>query len=487
MESYWQRKLNKFNFPARTTPFSRKAENEAVLTLARRSHGEKSETTAPERSLAETRQSADRNRLETILKCSLEFTEGRASFQEVFSRFLEEILSLTCSEYGFLAEVHRDEKGAPYMRTHAITNIAWDAETRALFSAAETLGMEFRSLDTLFGAVLAQEEVIISNDPSSDPRAGGLPEGHPPLNAFLGIPVFGDRQLLGVIGLGNRPGGYDMDLVGYISPIIATFASYLVGWQNERDRRAIEEELSHAALLISTLVDVMPSAVIFEDPSRRIQYLNRQFLDIFGVNGSPNALLGMDSGLFAELVRGALVAPDDYLSRVEKLVSDGVSVQGDIVHFTNGKVYERDFTVVAAEPHVVGYLWKFREVSAWRKEYELMASLFRGSMDAVIIINAEGEVKFWNSRAEEFFGYSALAAVGKLLEDLIVPPRHKEAHRLGLKRFMATRESQVLHQVISIEAMHRAGHTFEIEMFITCIEQDPEPRYSAFIRPKSTT
>jgi len=413
--------------------------------------------------------------------------EGRAIFREVFAWFLEEALALTQSEYGFLAEVHRDEKGALFMRTHAMTNIAWDAETRALFNETETLGMEFRNLDTLFGAVLTEQEVIISNDPSGDPRAGGLPEGHPPLNAFLGIPIFGDGQLLGVIGLGNRPGGYDMDLVDHISPLVATYASYLRGWQNERDRRAIEEELRNAALLISTLVDNMPSAVYFEDPSRRIQFVNRPFLSAFGVRGSPNAFLGMDSGLLAEVLRGAFVAPDDYLARVEELVRDGVSVQGDIVHFRNGKVYERDFTVVKSEPHVVGYLWKFREVSAWRKEYELLASLFRGSMDAVIIINAEGEVKFWNSRAEEIFGYSSLAAVGELVEDLIVPPQHKKAHRLGLERYMATRESQLLHQVISIEAMHKAGHTFEVEMFLACIEQDPEPRYSAFIRPKLAT
>ncbi len=413
--------------------------------------------------------------------------EGRAIFKELFAWFLEEALALTQSEYGFLAEVYRDEKGAPFMRTHAMTNIAWDAETRALFSETETLGMEFRNLDTLFGAVLTEQEVIISNDPYSDPRAGGLPEGHPPLNTFLGIPVFGDGQLLGVIGLGNRPGGYDLDLVDHIGPVVATYASYLRGWQNERDRRAIEEELRHAALLISTLVDNMPSAVYFEDPSRRIRYVNRPFLSAFGIRGSPNAFLGMDSGLLVEVLRGAFVAPDEYIDRVEEIVRNGVSVYGDVVQLRNGKIYERDFTIVKSEPHVVGYLWKFREVSAWRKEFELMTSLFRGSMDAVIIINAEGEVKFWNSQAEKIFGHSALSAVGELLEDLIIPRQHREAHRNGLERYLTTRESRVLNQVISIDALHKDGHTFEIEMFITRIEQDPEPRYSAFIRPKSST
>ena len=40
-----------------------------------------------------------------------------------------------------------------------------------------------------------------------DPRRGGTPEGHPALKAFLGLPLHLGDQLIGMIGVANRPGG----------------------------------------------------------------------------------------------------------------------------------------------------------------------------------------------------------------------------------------------------------------------------------------
>ena len=45
---------------------------------------------------------------------------------ELFDRLLADILVHTQSEYGFIGEVLYDEKGEPYLQTHAITNISWN-------------------------------------------------------------------------------------------------------------------------------------------------------------------------------------------------------------------------------------------------------------------------------------------------------------------------------------------------------------------------
>ncbi len=88
-------------------------------------------------------------------------------------------------------------------------------------------GMEFRNLDTLFGAALRSGTPVIVNDPTNDPRRGALPEGHPPLEAFLGVPISYGGTLVGMVGLANRPGGYHTGLVEFLAPLATTYASMI--------------------------------------------------------------------------------------------------------------------------------------------------------------------------------------------------------------------------------------------------------------------
>jgi signal transduction histidine kinase len=64
--------------------------------------------------------------------------------------------------------------------------------------------------------VVSKGEPVISNLPESDPRSGGLPAGHPPMRAFLGVPIFKGQQAVGLIGVANRPGGYTGQELRYL-------------------------------------------------------------------------------------------------------------------------------------------------------------------------------------------------------------------------------------------------------------------------------
>ncbi|MFT5434088.1 MAG: GAF domain-containing protein, partial [Myxococcota bacterium] len=133
--------------------------------------------------------------------------------QRAFTELLRHVLEMTGSEYGFIGEVLTTAEGKAYLKTHAITNIAWSPETRRFYDDNFATGLEFDGLKTIFGAVLTSRSVVIANDPVNDPRRGGPPPGHPPLDAFLGIPFHAGREMVGMVGVANRKGGYDETLV----------------------------------------------------------------------------------------------------------------------------------------------------------------------------------------------------------------------------------------------------------------------------------
>src|SRR5690606_14092482 len=99
-----------------------------------------------------------------------------------FEVLLNDLLTLTGSEFGLISEVLQRPSGAPYLKVGAITNIAWSPATRGLYQQIERRGMTFDRMDNILGLPLLDGEVIISDSVINDPRGKGLPAGHPPVN-----------------------------------------------------------------------------------------------------------------------------------------------------------------------------------------------------------------------------------------------------------------------------------------------------------------
>ncbi len=193
--------------------------------------------------------------LEAIHRIQSRFI-AEAEPRVVYEELLASLLAATGSAYGFVGEVHTDPDGQPYLKTVAITNIAWDEDTRALYDRLAEGGLAFRNLRTLFGAVLTTGQPVIANTPATDPRAGGLPPAHPSLDAFLGVPLHHGANLVGMAGIANRAGGYDARLVEWLQPLLTTAAAIVEAHAHVRERWRAEAERTEAAAVSAALARV---------------------------------------------------------------------------------------------------------------------------------------------------------------------------------------------------------------------------------------
>jgi len=205
----------------------------------------------------------EREKAEERLRQSLQILEIIRDAQEkfiafansmsLFEKLLNSLLSLTNSEYGIIGEILYKAEGAPYLKCHAITNIAWTEEFKRFYEENAPKGLELYNMNTLFGAVIKTGKTVISNNPSEDPRRGGLPEGHPPLNAFLGLPIYSGNKLVGMAGIANRPDGYNEEMVEFLQPFLTTCGSIIEAYGNERMRRKAEEALKEKTMQLENL------------------------------------------------------------------------------------------------------------------------------------------------------------------------------------------------------------------------------------------
>jgi len=162
----------------------------------------------------------------------------------LFNGLLGTLLEITDSEYGFIGEVFYSQDGEPYIKNYATTNIAWSDETKHLYEKNKQTGMLFMKLTSLYGTVLKTGQLVISNQPSTDPRSCGLPPGHPSLNAFMGIPLYGGGKLLGMVGIANRKTGYQVSLADSLHPFLITCGNLIQAYRENIKHKQVEAELS---------------------------------------------------------------------------------------------------------------------------------------------------------------------------------------------------------------------------------------------------
>jgi PAS domain S-box-containing protein len=116
------------------------------------------------------------------------------------------------------------------------------------------------------------------------------------------------------------------------------------------------------------------------------------------------------------------------------------------------------------------------------RERNHSAAILKEANDAYVAMDRTGLVLDWNRQAEATFGWTYEQARGQPVAELIIPPRYREAHRQGLHRYLDTGDASVLNKPVELNALHRDGHEFPIEITIWPLEDDDGTTFSAFVR-----
>jgi PAS domain S-box-containing protein len=111
-----------------------------------------------------------------------------------------------------------------------------------------------------------------------------------------------------------------------------------------------------------------------------------------------------------------------------------------------------------------------------------LKAFIRSALDAVVTMDVDGRITDWNPQAEVTFGLSREEALGRLLSHTIIPIRYREAHDRGLRNFLETGKGPILNKHMEIEAVHRDGREFPVELAITAVQSVDGWTFAAFVR-----
>ena len=123
---------------------------------------------------------------------------------------------VTSSQFGFIGKITAENRMA---------DIAISYPGREACQMANPMGHRISGskLGGLFGQVLRDRKGFFTNTPVLQSGTVVLPDGHPRIEAFLGVPLLHGDQIIGLVAVANGAGGYgeaDLEALEMLAPAI---------------------------------------------------------------------------------------------------------------------------------------------------------------------------------------------------------------------------------------------------------------------------
>ena len=175
--------------------------------------------------------------------------------------------------------------------------------------------------------------------------------------------------------------------------------------QNITERKQAEDSLQMTLHRIHALVSHMHSSILFvrED---RIELANQAFCDYFGVEETPDDLIGLTSREVIEKIKIGFLHPEEQIARIREIIRRGQPVIAEEIAMQGGRTYLRDYIPVNINGKEHGHLWNHTDITEQKKleaEHARLASFPILNPDPIIEMDLEGVVYFYNPGAEKAF------------------------------------------------------------------------------------
>ena len=187
-------------------------------------------------------------------------------------------IELTGSKIGFVGKVGAEG----LLHDIAISDMGW-AQCKMYDRKGHRRPPGNFVLHGLYGHIVDSGKGFFTNDPSSHPDSIGLPEGHPPITSFLGVPLALDGKTVGMISVANREGGYRREQQEDLEAIAPAVMQALQRKKEEQERRQTEEALRESEERLQAIIDGSSSIIFVKDLEGRFILINKRLEELLGI------------------------------------------------------------------------------------------------------------------------------------------------------------------------------------------------------------
>jgi PAS domain S-box-containing protein len=235
------------------------------------------------------------------------------------------------------------------------------------------------------------------------------------------------------------------------------------------ERKQAEEQLR----LQSAALEAAANAIMITDSQGAVLWVNPAFTSLTGY--SPEEVIGKTS---SPLRSGE--HESEFYRELWETITAGRVWYGEMVNRRkNGSLYTEEMTITPVRD-ANGTISRFVAIKQditqrKRAEEELREreSTFHGitdsTQDAILMMDPQGCLSFWNPAAEHILGYTRNEALGRNLHELLVPQRYQDAHQKGFPEFQRTGHGNAVGKTLELEARCKDGREIPVELSLSAI------------------
>jgi PAS domain S-box-containing protein len=113
---------------------------------------------------------------------------------------------------------------------------------------------------------------------------------------------------------------------------------------------------------------------------------------------------------------------------------------------------------------------------ALRESLARTQAILDAAVDAIVTIDEQGIIESANPAVERMFGYQPSELIGKNVS-MLMPAPHRERHDGYLQHYLQTGEAKVIGIGRELEAQHRGGRVFPIELTLSEVQTGGDRRH----------
>jgi PAS domain S-box-containing protein len=106
---------------------------------------------------------------------------------------------------------------------------------------------------------------------------------------------------------------------------------------------------------------------------------------------------------------------------------------------------------------------------ALRENETRLRAITDSAHDAILMMDPQGLVSYWNLAAERILGFTSAEAIGQTLHELIVPEHYHAAHHAAFPTFQRTGQGAAVGKTIEVNARRKDGTIIAIQLSLSSL------------------
>ncbi|MBI5805766.1 PAS domain S-box protein [candidate division TA06 bacterium] len=246
---------------------------------------------------------------------------------------------------------------------------------------------------------------------------------------------------------------------------------------NARDitgRRRMEQTVKESEEKHRRLLNSIQSPVLALKKDLSIYYCNQAYSDFVG-RPIPELEGRRLTELFPNFAKTRSYAA--YLKAIK--TGQDQAVEGLINGmYLSARIYSMDWGILAISEDITAQQAAVESVKYSEERFRLLAD---SAADAIISINQQDEIIFWNKAAEKIFGYTAAQALGRD-SDMLIPERFRKPNKQTFRQLIEEVPAGSRAETNNLKGLHQSGREIPMEWALSTVTVGGQKIHTAIIR-----